>query len=43
MLKLVCFSSSAMKSDRSKFPNFRKWLMASIERPKAKVAVALRG
>ena len=43
MLKLVCFSFSAMKYDLSKFPDFQKWLMASIERPKAREGIALRG
>jgi hypothetical protein len=31
-----------MKYDLSKFPYFQKWLMASVERPKAKEAIALR-
>jgi hypothetical protein len=42
MVASVCFSFTAMKYDLSKFPHFQKWLMASIERPKAKEAIALR-
>ena len=38
----VCYSFFAMKYDLSKTPSFQKWLMASIERPKAKEARALR-
>jgi glutathione S-transferase len=43
MVASVCFSFTAMKYDLSRFPHFQKWLMASIERPKAKEAIALRG
>jgi glutathione S-transferase len=43
MVASVCFSFHAMKFDLSPFPHFHKWLMASIERPKAKEAIALRG
>lgn len=39
----VCFSFTAMKYDLSKYPHFEKWLIASLERPKAKEAIALRG
>jgi glutathione S-transferase len=42
MVASVCYSFFAMKYDLSKFPHFQKWLMASIERPKAKEARALR-
>lgn len=42
MVASVCFSFTVMKYDLSKFPHFQKWLMASIERPKAKEAIALR-
>lgn len=42
MVAAVCFSFTAMKYDLSKFPNFQKWLLASLERPKAKEAIALR-
>jgi hypothetical protein len=38
----VCYSFFAMKYDLSRYPSFKKWLMASIERPKAKEARALR-
>lgn len=43
MVASVCFSFAFMKYDLSKFPNFQKWLSASLERPKAKEAIALRG
>jgi len=43
MVASVCFSFAAMKYDLSKFPHFQKWLLASLERPKAKEAIALRG
>jgi len=43
MVASVCYSFTVMKYDLSKFPSFQKWLMASIERPKAKEARALRG
>ena len=42
MVASVCYSFSVMKYDLSKYPNLQKWLMASIERPKAKEARALR-
>lgn len=42
MVASVCYSFTVMKYDLSKFPHFRKWLMASIERPRAKEARALR-
>jgi glutathione S-transferase len=42
MVASVCFSFTAMKYDLSKFPHFQKWLMASLDRPKAKEAIALR-
>jgi glutathione S-transferase len=42
MVASVCFSFSAMKYDLSKFPRFQKWLAASLERPAAKAAIALR-
>jgi glutathione S-transferase len=42
MVASVCFSFTAMKHDLSKFPRFQKWLMASLERPAAKAAIALR-
>jgi hypothetical protein len=31
-----------MKYDLSRFPAFQKWLAASLERPPAKAAIALR-
>jgi len=42
MVASVCYSFYAMKYDLAKFPSFQKWLMASLERPKAKEARALR-
>lgn len=42
MVASVCYSFTVMKYDLSRYPNFQKWLMASIERPKAKEARALR-
>ena len=42
MVASVCYSFFAMKYDLAKYPSFQKWLMASIERPKAKEARALR-
>jgi len=42
MVASVCFSFTAMRYDLSKYPHFQKWLTASIERPKAKEAIALR-
>jgi len=42
MVASVCFSFTVMKYDLSKYPHFQKWLMASIERPKAREAIALR-
>jgi glutathione S-transferase len=42
MVASVCYSFTAMKYDLSNYPHFQKWLMASIERPQAKEARALR-
>ena len=42
MVASVCYSLVPMKYDLSKFQSFQKWLTASIERPKAKEARALR-
>lgn len=42
MVASVCYSFFAMKYDLSKYPALQKWLMASIERPKAREARALR-
>ena len=42
MVASVCYSFFAIKYDLGKYPNFEKWLMASLERPKAKEARALR-
>ena len=42
MVASVCFSFTAMKYDLSRFPHFQKWLMASLERPQAREAIALR-
>jgi glutathione S-transferase len=42
MVASVSYSFFAMKYDLSKFPHFQKWLAASIERPAAKEARALR-
>ena len=42
MVASVCYSFTAMKYNLSKYPSFQKWLMASIERPKAREARALR-
>jgi glutathione S-transferase len=42
MVASVTFSFTAIKYDLSKYPNFQRWLMASLERPKAKEAIALR-
>ena len=42
MVASVCYSFTVMKYDLSKYPNFNNWLRASIERPKAKEARALR-
>ena len=42
MVASVCYSFTAMKYDLAKYPSFQKWLMASIERPKAREARALR-
>ncbi len=42
MVASVCYSFRAMKYDLSKYPQFEKWLMESIERPAAKAARALR-
>jgi len=42
MVASVCYTLFVMKYDLSKIPNFQKWLMASLERPKAREARALR-
>jgi glutathione S-transferase len=42
MVASVCYSLFAMKYDLAKYPSFQAWLLASIERPKAKEARALR-
>ena len=42
MVASVCYSFTVMKYELSKYPALQKWLMASIERPKAKEARALR-
>jgi glutathione S-transferase len=42
MVASVCYSFFAMKYDLGSYPSFQKWLMASLERPKAKEARALR-
>ena len=42
MVASVCYSFTVMKYDLSNYPSFQKWLMASIERAKAKEARALR-
>ena len=42
MVASVCYSFFAMKYDLARYPSFQKWLMASLERPKAKEARALR-
>lgn len=42
MVASVCYTFFAVKYDLSKYPHLHKWLMASVERPKAKEARALR-
>ena len=42
MVASVCYSFFVMKYDLGGYPAFQKWLTASIERPKAKEARALR-
>jgi glutathione S-transferase len=42
MVASVCYSFTVMKYDLAQYPSFQKWLTASIERPKAKEARALR-
>jgi glutathione S-transferase len=42
MVASVCYSFTVMKYDLGRYPAFQKWLMASLERPKAKEARALR-
>ena len=42
MVASVCYSFFVMKYDLGKYPALQKWLMASLERPKAKEARALR-
>ena len=42
MVASVCYTFFAIKYDLGKYPHFQKWLTASVERPKAKEARALR-
>jgi glutathione S-transferase len=42
MVASVCYSLVPMKYDLGSYPSFQKWLMSSIERPKAREARALR-
>jgi glutathione S-transferase len=42
MVASVCYTFFAIKYDLSRYPHFQKWLAASVERPKAKEARALR-
>jgi glutathione S-transferase len=42
MVASVTYTLAAIKYDLAKYPNFQKWLMASIERPAAKEARKLR-
>ena len=42
MVASVAYTLTAIKYDLAKYPNFQKWLMASIERPAAKEARKLR-
>ncbi len=42
MVASVCYSFTVMKYDLSRYASFQKWLLASIERPKAREARALR-
>ena len=42
MVASVTFSFTVMKYDLSRYPNFQRWLMASLERPNTKAAIALR-
>jgi glutathione S-transferase len=42
MVASVCYTFFVMKYDLARYPHFQKWLMASLERPKAKEARALR-
>ena len=42
MVASVCYSFFAMKYGLSAYPHFHRWLMASLERPRAKEARALR-
>lgn len=42
MVASVCYSLFVIKYDLSKYPNFQKWLLDSVERPAAKEARALR-
>jgi len=42
MVASVCYSFVPMKYDLGRYPSFQKWLMSSIERPKAREARALR-
>lgn len=42
MVASVCYTFFVMKYDLSRYPSFQKWFMASLERPKAREARALR-
>jgi len=42
MVASVCYSFFAIKYDLSKYPSLQKWLAASLERPGAREARALR-
>ena len=42
MVASVCFSFTAIKYELSNYPRFQKWLLESLERPKAKEAISLR-
>ena len=42
MVASVCYTFFAIKYDLSRYPHLQKWLAASVERPKAKEARALR-
>ena len=42
MVASICYTFFVMKYDLSTVPNFEKWLIASLDRPKAREARALR-
>jgi glutathione S-transferase len=42
MVASVCYSLFALKYDLGKYPSFQRWLLESVERPKAREARALR-